>query len=247
MLIALRSLTEGISWVGLFLKVSTAIALLLIVKVLTDSRPTFLSESLDYIFEKGKELAAIFVIMLCFIFSALSELIGLSDIYGAFIAGLLLGNVYKHSDVIIEMWEPISNIFMTVFFIWVGAMLNINELEKTWPLITLITAAMIAFKFSSNFLIMKFVQSKASNLPSKEPLGGSGLSGSCILLCSVLLTQMSEFSIVMINIVQSGLVAESSPFKLCNILKTATIVSLSVGSVVTVFMKNTLYRLRYIK
>ena len=243
MLIALRSVTEGISWTSLAMKVSVAIGLLWMVKALTDSRPSFLSESLDYIFEKGKELAAVFAIMLCFIFSAFAEWVGLSDIYGAFIAGLLLGNVYKHSDVIIEMCEPISNIFMTIFFMWIGAMFDIQKLETTWPLITVITIGTILFKYFSNFLIIDFVNSK--NLEASTPFG-SGLSRSCIILCSVLLTQMSEFSIVMINIVQNSLKGQNELF-LCEILKAATIVSLSIGSVITVFLKNMMYRVKYIK
>ena len=243
MLIALHSITEGVSLAGLTIKISVALGWLWMVKALTDSRPSFLSEALDYIFEKGKELAAVFAIMLCFIFSAFAKWVGLSDIYGAFIAGLLLGNVYKHSDVIIEMCEPISNIFMTIFFIWVGAMLDIHELETTWPLIVIITLGTILFKYFSNFLIIDFVQSK--NLTISTPFG-NGLSRSCIILCSVLLTQMSEFSIVIINMVQSGLKTPNELF-LCEILKTATIVSLSIGSVITVFIKNMLYRLKYLK
>jgi CPA2 family monovalent cation:H+ antiporter-2 len=247
MLIALRSMNEGISWVGLGIKVSVAIGLLLIVKILTDSKPSLLSQILDYIFERGKELAAVFAITLCFIFSTFAEFVGLSDIYGAFIAGLLLGNVYKHSDVIIEMCEPISNIFMTMFFIWVGAMLNIQELQKTWPILLFISVLIIGFKYFSNYIIINFIQNKDVTPPQLDKLANVGMSNSCIILCSVLLTQMSEFSIVMVDMVQGGLSTGQAGFQTCNILRTIAIISLSIGSVVTVFIKNTLYRVRLIK
>lgn len=247
MLIGLDSITTGISVQSLLFKVGVALGLLWLVKVLTESRPSFLSKALDYIFSSSKELSSVFVIALCFVCSALALLVGLSPIYGAFMIGLLLGNVYKHSEMIIEMCEPISHILMTMFFMWVGAILNIHEMNDDWIPLVAISVLMIIYKYFSNYMIINFVQNKHVDLRMVDPLARVGLSRSCIILCSVLLTQMSEFSIVMVDIVQQGLKAGESGFELCKLLRTASILSLSLGSVATVFMKNTMYKLKYIR
>lgn len=237
MIIGLRSLSEYVSISALLLKVSMALFILYIVKILAASKPSFISDALDYIFKNSKELTALFAVTLCFVCSAVADAAGLSDIYGAFIAGLVLGNVYKHDKYIIKICEPISNILMTMFFMWVGAMFDIQELSRYWLPIMLISIGIVLFKYFSNFYIIRLVHRTTT-----------GLSRSCIILSSILLTQMSEFSIVMIGIVSRTLQAtDLSAVASCDMMRSCTIVSLSLGAVLTVGIKNCLYKYRYIE
>ena len=237
MLIGLQSLTQSVGIGGLFIKVTMAIGIFYLVKVLAEYKPSIISNTIDYIFDTSRELAALFAITLCFAGAAIGEKVGLSGTYGAFIVGLMLGNVYKHNKYIIKICEPISNILMTLFFMWVGAIFNVQDLFKNWIPITLVSIAIVAFKYFSNFQIIKYVNIKSQDL-----------TRSCIALSSLLLTQLSEFALIMIPIVVSGIPASDNVAQtVCSLARSCTVVSLSIGAVVTVLLKNYLYRVGYIK
>lgn len=238
MMIALESLGSGnLSIVNLSLKVFIAVFVLYLVKLFSDHSPSWVSDFLDYIFKINKELTVLFAITLCFGFAAIADSFGFSDIYGAFIAGLILGNIYKHDKYIIKICEPISNILMTLFFMWLGILFNINEIINKWLPITIISVLIFAFKYFSNFTIIKNVYHKTS-----------GLTDGCIMLCSIILTQMSEFSIIMIALVARSLMnTDLSSIYTCDLTKLCVITSLSIGSIATVVIKNWLYKQNYIE
>lgn len=238
MLIALESLgSSSLSMINLVTKVFIAFFVLYLVKLLADYSPSWISDFLDYLFRISKELTALFAITLCFLFAAISQAVGFSDIYGAFIAGLMLGNVYKHDKYIIKICEPISNILMTMFFIWVGILFNINEIMRHWLIIMIISIIIVVFKYFSNCIIIRNVYYKTD-----------GLKEGCIMLCSIILTQMSEFSIVMIGLVLRGLSnTDLISISTCDIMKACVITSLSIGSIVTVVVKNWFYTQKYIE
>lgn len=235
MIIGLQSLSKGISLTDIAIKVSLAFGVLYIVKVLAEAKPSFISNTLDYIFATSKELIAVMSIMLCFACAALSELAGLSDIYGAFIAGLVLGNIYKHNKYIIKICEPISNILMTMFFMWIGAIFNLGQLLASWQLIACLSLSIAVFKYISNLYIIRTIN--RDNLK---------LTKGCIILSSLLLTQMSEFSLTMISMVSETLSGQGA-LSCCNVLQTCAIVSLSIGAVCSVLVKNYLYHVKVIE
>ncbi|NQU55623.1 MAG: cation:proton antiporter [Rhodospirillales bacterium] len=71
-----------------------------------------------------KPLAAV---AFCFGCSALSGLIGLSAAYGAFIAGLVIGNSAQRGAML-EATHPIQSILMMVFFLSIGLLIDLGYL-----------------------------------------------------------------------------------------------------------------------
>jgi Kef-type K+ transport system membrane component KefB len=237
MLILLKSFSENTSIVSIMLKVGLAIFILYSVNLLAQHKPSFISDTLDYVRTTNRELMTLFVIAFCFFCSWLSYRFGLSDIYGAFIAGLFLGNTYKHHHYILKTFEPITNILMTIFFIYIGLMLDMDILTKNLSIIILINILIIVVKYLSNYYINLDVN---QNDPE--------FSNGCMVLSALLLTQVSEFSILMIEIVESN-IKSSDPFiiNLFEVIKSSCIVSLTIGCLVTVLTKRFLFNRGLIK
>ena len=83
-------------------------------------------------------------IILCFLFSAFAESMGLASITGAFIAGLILSTT-PQSKRIIEYIREIGHAFLIpLFFVWVGASFDFSALHDVGILVLLfIPAALI--------------------------------------------------------------------------------------------------------
>ena len=233
MIVALQGMTESVSLVTFGIRVILGVGGLYLVKLASDYKPTVISDSVDYIFGLSMELGILLVVTLCFGCATIAEMVGLSDVYGSFLVGLLLGNAYKHHKDILKLCQPISNILITLFFIWAGAMLNLQDLLQNWLIIAIVTGGIFAFKYFTNYHIIRFMSFEDSTPPAN---GSVALSAS-------LLTQVSEFSLVLIAIVAKG----NTDTGLCDIMKSCTIVLLSVGSVLTVLLKNGLYNIGYIE
>ncbi len=79
------------------------------------------------------ELVFIFAMMVAFFYGMIAELIGLSAIVGAFIAGVSLEGInLKHSKSFKEGAEYLRIIFASVFFVSLGVLANITAM--TWEL-----------------------------------------------------------------------------------------------------------------
>lgn len=72
-----------------------------------------------------KDLTPLASLTFCFAAAALSGLIGLSAAYGAFLAGLVLGNTHERL-IILETTKPIQSILMMAFFLSIGLLLDTN-------------------------------------------------------------------------------------------------------------------------
>ncbi|MBI4823483.1 MAG: cation:proton antiporter [Nitrospirae bacterium] len=71
----------------------------------------------------------IMAVMFCFLYASVAELIGLSAIVGAFLAGAVLEGVrFKHSKGLKEGAEYLHIIFGAIFFMSVGILANLREL-----------------------------------------------------------------------------------------------------------------------
>src|SRR5690606_14633606 len=72
-----------------------------------------------------KELAPLASLTFCFAAAAISGLIGLSAAYGAFLAGLVLGNTHERL-IMIETTKPIQSILLMAFFLSIGLLLDLR-------------------------------------------------------------------------------------------------------------------------
>lgn len=72
-----------------------------------------------------KDLIPLASLTVCFAAAAISGLIGLSAAYGAFLAGIVLGNTHERL-VMLDTTKPIQSILLMAFFLSIGLLLDIG-------------------------------------------------------------------------------------------------------------------------
>src|SRR3990167_4228516 len=75
------------------------------------------------------DLTPLMGLMFCFGAAAVAGLSGLSAAYGAFLAGLVLGNSQKR-QILIDRMTPIYSVLMMMFFLSIGLLLDLNFIMK---------------------------------------------------------------------------------------------------------------------
>ena len=131
---------------------------------------------------KLREIFTAAALMLVIAIALLMELVGLSPALGTFLAGVVLANSeYRHeleSDI-----EPFKGLLLGLFFITVGAGIDLKFLVEQYSIVALLTIGAIAIKF-----IVLFFTARSMGLPKA---GG--------WLMALGLCQVGEFGFVLIN------------------------------------------------
>lgn len=94
------------------------------------------AEKLAKFIKKHSDMLAMFVVGVCLGGALLSELFGLSASFGAFIAGLILGNSAMKNE-ISAIAAPIEEILLMTFFLSVGLLVDIEFIKQNFLLISL--------------------------------------------------------------------------------------------------------------
>ncbi|MGI0004021.1 MAG: cation:proton antiporter, partial [Candidatus Nitrosotenuis sp.] len=76
-----------------------------------------------------KEILLLSVLGLCFGYALFANVVGLSVAIGAFLAGVLVAES-KSAEVSKILSSPIKDMFVAIFFVSVGALMNVSELEN---------------------------------------------------------------------------------------------------------------------
>ena len=129
---------------------------------------------------KSVDLTPLSGLAFCFGAAALSGLLGLSAAYGAFLAGLVIGNSTSRR-VMIHHTAPIQSVLLMVFFLSIGLLIDMGFIWKNFWVVMTIVAFITVFKTALN-------------------VGGLRLLGESwprALLSGVLLGQIGEFSFVL--------------------------------------------------
>ena len=229
-LILLRILANGVSIVSIAIKISSVAGLLILVDLLAKTNPNPLSKLIDYIAINSKELQILFISSFGLFFASICEYIGLSEIYGAFIAGVILGNLHEHGDYIEKKCQSIRDIFVTLFFVYVGTLMNLKKIMFNLPKVLLINLIIITFKYFSNYYIYRAVERHDRQMTKN-----------CMILSSLLLTQVSEFSMQLIAIAGTGISQTSTLGQTLDLFFQSCIFSLTFGCLATVLIKRFLY------
>lgn len=159
--------------------VSTAVLIIaILMKYLSSNRKITISGSY---FARNQELTPIIAIAFCFIFAFLATKIGLSEAYGAFLVGLLVGNIVNDRHAILETIIPIQSILIMVFFISVGMMFDLKYLFKHWILVISTLLLLTVFKVVLNALLFRMFK---INLAKSVGIG-------------VVLSQLGEFAFIL--------------------------------------------------
>lgn len=124
----------------------------------------------------------------CFTWATFSGAMGLSTAYGAFVAGLIVGNsslrVALHKAA-----EPIQAILLMVFFLSIGLLIDINYIIEHWKNVLLVLGVVTFLKTTVNVAILHWLG---------EPWERAFHSG-------VVMGQIGEFSFIL---VAAGLAAK---------------------------------------
>lgn len=129
---------------------------------------------------KSVDLTPLAGLAFCFGASALSGLLGLSAAYGAFLAGLVIGNSTSRR-IMIHHTAPIQSVLMMLFFLSIGLLIDLGFIwENLWTVLALV-AFITVFKTALNVGL----------------LGLLGESWPRAFLSGVLLAQIGEFSFIL--------------------------------------------------
>jgi CPA2 family monovalent cation:H+ antiporter-2 len=116
----------------------------------------------------------------CFGAATLSGSVGLSAGYGAFLAGLVLGNS-DHGEAFEHGAQPIQAVLLMVFFLSVGLLLDVGFLWENIGQVLFLVAMVLVFKTLLNIAGLRLL----------------GLDWPRVVLSSVMLAQVGEFSFVL--------------------------------------------------
>ena len=119
-----------------------------------------------------KEILLLSVLGVCFGYALLANIIGLSVAIGAFLAGVLVAES-KSAEVSKILSSPIKDMFVAIFFVSVGALMNVAELENYIVLAIGLIVISILVKFGSVMLgTWLFRQERTKSLRSAFALAG---------------------------------------------------------------------------
>ncbi|OJW50211.1 MAG: hypothetical protein BGO67_02475 [Alphaproteobacteria bacterium 41-28] len=129
------------------------------------------------------DLTPLLGLTFCFGAAAVAGLSGLSAAYGAFLAGLVMGNSHER-QVIIDRMTPIYSVLIMVFFLSIGLLLDLNFIWRNLSIVLMILLFITLGKTALNISILHLL---------RQPWTMSFLSG-------VVLAQLGEFSFLLATV-----------------------------------------------
>jgi CPA2 family monovalent cation:H+ antiporter-2 len=100
---------------------------------------------------ENREILLLSVLGLCFGYALLANIVGLSVAIGAFLAGVLVAES-KSAEVAKLLSSPIKDMFVAIFFISVGALMDVSQLENYIFIAIALIAVTIVMKFGGNIV-----------------------------------------------------------------------------------------------
>jgi CPA2 family monovalent cation:H+ antiporter-2 len=174
---------------------------------------------------RSRELFTVTVVGLCGVVAVASGLLGLSPALGAFAAGVVVsGSIYSHR--VLSEVLPFKDLFLTVFFVSIGLLIDVNIILDHWLIILGCTLMILVLKGSIVALAARI----------------SGLRMGSWLTTAAALCSTGEFSLVLLNRV--GELGALTPFMeqillVCTALTMGLVPSLMKWSVPGVrFLRN---------
>ena len=149
--------------------------------------------------EKHKELIPVAALAWCFISAGLAEISGLSPAYGAFLAGLVIGNSHSKEKVL-KTIEPMQAVFLMVFFLSIGMLLDFTVIAEHWRLIALLLLGAMIFKTVVSITLLK------TFLPAEN--------WRCSFVAGLTISQIGEFSFILAATALSNSILDDESYKI---------------------------------
>ncbi|WP_210259917.1 cation:proton antiporter [Martelella sp. HB161492] len=161
--------------------------------------------------EDKVELLALGALALCFGAAALTGVAGLSPAYGAFLAGICVGNSTLRSR-IIPVIEPIQSVLLVIFFLSIGLLIDLGYIWDKLFTVLFAAIAIVAAKSVLNVMLLRW----------------TGSSPQTALVAGLSMAQVGEFSFVL---AAAGLAAGALGEDLYRLVIAVTAISLLVSPV----------------
>ncbi len=144
-----------------------------------------------------RELTALTGLAWCFVGASASGLLGLSSAYGAFLAGLVLGNSSDRRAVMRAI-EPIQGVMLMVFFLSVGLLVDLGTIWRNLGAVLVLLLVVTVLKTALNIGLLRLM---------KEPWPRALLGGT-------VLSQIGEFSFVLAGAGAAGALIEPEAYRI---------------------------------
>lgn len=143
------------------------------------------------------DLTPVVTLALCFAAASVVVLFGLSEAYGAFLAGLFIGNTQERQNILNSV-KPIQNVLLMAFFLSVGLMFDLKFLAENWLIIFLVLSGITGWKIFFNTLVLRFFTIELAKATS----------------IGIILAQLGEFALVLANVATQAQIIEGYGQKL---------------------------------
>lgn len=160
---------------------------------------------------KSVELLFLTAITWCFVFASIAVIAGFSVVIGAFLAGVALASSSYHLQIQGKI-KPLRDFFVALFFVYLGAQVNPAGIGSYWPAIVVFTLFAIMLK---PFLYL--VQ-----------LSLFGFRKHTIFQTSLNLSQISEFSLVVLLVGTSAGVVSQNALSVMAVVAVLSIISSTI-------------------
>ncbi len=170
----------------LFVKIIAAVALIALL-ILYLGRRERVRVPLAHLMAGEKELTPLAGLTFCFAAAAISGLLDLSPAYGAFLAGLILGNTQERK-VMLESTHPIQTLLLMMFFLSIGLLFDLSFIWEHLFVVTLLLVVITIGKTAVNIGILRTLR----------------LPWSQAFLVGVVVAQLGEFAFLLTKVARDA-------------------------------------------
>ncbi len=178
-------------------------------------------------FTGKRDMVALAMLALCFSAATVSSLVGLSPVYGAFVAGLIVANSTLRNEAI-ELTYPVQSILVFVFFLSIGLLINLEYMAENWRLVSAFVCLTVFTKSILNILLVRWV----------------GLGWVVAFPAGLAMAQIGEFSFILASVGITSSVLNLETYRLAIAVIAATLIISPLWMVIARrFEHETKYRL----
>lgn len=196
MILILRNLNTDVFDATVILKVFLSLAILAAVILVLSRGEEFKIPFSSTVYAQP-DLVPLVNVALCLGLASFTGMIGLSAAYGAFLAGLILGNTANHQK-LMKAAKPLQSILMMVFFLSIGLLMDLGFI---WDNLLKVLLLLLLITFGKSMLNISILHILG------QPWHISFLSG-------LLLAQMGEFAFVLTGVGEEAGILDENGKKL---------------------------------
>lgn len=161
MILTLKALTGGGGDWGLVAKVITSVAFMgLYLYCLGQLQKNYPKIDFGAYLGNNRDLYMLASLTVCFAAAAIAGGAGLTPPYGAFLAGLTLGNLSRKNEDFVGSIRPIQKVLLLVFFLSIGLLLDLKFVWHHLGTICLLLLLVTLAKTAANIAILRLLRVK---------------------------------------------------------------------------------------